>query len=572
MKKSILFAFFLTFLSSNLGATVWYVDHEATCTINCGSTWATAFDNIQDAIDAADTGEEIWVKMGSYSQETSLTVEPVNVDKPVSIYGGFDGTETERIQRDWVNNVTIVDGQGSAKHCFYITDNATIDGFSITGGNAFGSGDDRHGGGVFNKANSFINNCLFTGNHADDYHGGGVYTENSSLSITNCIFAGNSGGKGGGLYSIHNTTEVINCTFSENSALYGGGGIRSTGAGSMAIANSILWGNTTSHPDRPDEIYNEGPLLLNVDYNDIDQDGFAGSNGNIRQNPLFIGGSDYHLKTGSPCIDAGSPVSDYSNEPEPNGCRINMGAYGNTEEATVSSEPDGDGVYGACDNCPDFYSLDQTDSDGDGLGNVCDNCPDDYNPAQEDTDADLVGDICDDCTDTDGDGYGNPGFPENICPGDNCPDISNPDQTDSDGDGLGNICDNCPDTYNPGQEDSDDNGIGDACDLILVELSSFTASPLNAEVLIEWSTESEIDNAGFNIYRSESEEGDYLKITDKLIPAEGSPALGAYYKFVDEDVENRKTYYYKLEDIDLNGVSTLHGPVGATPRRIKSTE
>jgi len=45
---------------------------------------------------------------------------------------------------------------------------------------------------------------------------------------------------------------------------------------------------------------------------------------------------DFHLKKESPAIDAGDPTSDYSNEPEPNGGRINMGAYGNTSEATIS--------------------------------------------------------------------------------------------------------------------------------------------------------------------------------------------------------------------------------------------
>lgn len=68
------------------------------------------------------------------------------------------------------------------------------------------------------------------------------------------------------------------------------------------------------------------------------------------------------------------------------------------------------------------------------------------------------------CVDSDGDSYGDPGNPSNICPTDNCPNLYNPDQTDSDGDGIGDACDNCIETANAGQDDYDSDGIGDACD------------------------------------------------------------------------------------------------------------
>jgi len=113
------------------------------------------------------------------------------------------------------------------------------------------------------------------------------------------------------------------------------------------------------------------------------------------------------------------------------------------------SDRDGDGFgnpgYAAStcpdDNCPDSANVDQDDSDGDGIGDVCDNCPGDINTDQADADHDNIGDICDDCTDSDGDGYGDPGYPFNTCGLDNCPPLYNPDQADSNSDGIGDACD-----------------------------------------------------------------------------------------------------------------------------------
>jgi hypothetical protein len=97
-------------------------------------------------------------------------------------------------------------------------------------------------------------------------------------------------------------------------------------------------------------------------------------------------------------------------------------------------------------------------------------------------------------------------------------------------------------------------------------LIEFNTIPGNRMVTLTWSTASEIDNAGFNLYRSPAENGEYIKINNPLIPAHGSATHSASYKFVDKNMKNRKTYYYKLEDIDLSGTSTMHGPVSATPR------
>ncbi|MCX5887057.1 MAG: hypothetical protein NT096_14310 [Proteobacteria bacterium] len=103
----------------------------------------------------------------------------------------------------------------------------------------------------------------------------------------------------------------------------------------------------------------------------------------------------------------------------------------------------------------------------------------------------------------------------------------------------------------------------------VIELSSFTATPAHRKVILTWKTESEIDNAGFNVYRAKLEDGEYIKINGALIPAEGTSTRGTVYHYVDGNLVNGETCYYKLEDIDTSGFSSMHGPVSATPKGIK---
>jgi hypothetical protein len=77
------------------------------------------------------------------------------------------------------------------------------------------------------------------------------------------------------------------------------------------------------------------------------------------------------------------------------------------------------------------------------------------------------------------------------------------------------------------------------------------------EVKVNWATASETDNLGFHVYRSHSDEGEYEKINEKIIPStkEGE------YTFVDKSIEVGRTYYYKLIDVDIRGNEKEHGPI-----------
>jgi hypothetical protein len=98
-----------------------------------------------------------------------------------------------------------------------------------------------------------------------------------------------------------------------------------------------------------------------------------------------------------------------------------------------------------------------------------------------------------------------------------------------------------------------------------VEMRSFRAHAGEFSVFLEWTTAHEIDNAGFHLHRSCSREGPYQRINPSLIPGQGYSVRGAHYRFLDDDVGGGITYYYKLEDVDFDGLGTFHGPVWATP-------
>lgn len=97
-----------------------------------------------------------------------------------------------------------------------------------------------------------------------------------------------------------------------------------------------------------------------------------------------------------------------------------------------------------------------------------------------------------------------------------------------------------------------------------VKLVSFTARPSGAAVLLTWETAAEWDNLGFNLYRRGTLEKPATRLNAALIPSccPGG-GEGATYAFLDTTVQPGAVYFYTLEDVDLNGVRTLHGPVQA---------
>ena len=228
---------------------------------------------------------------------------------------------------------------------------------------------DYGGGGGMSNRNSrpTVTNCTFSSNTAVGFSGGGGMHngENSSPAVTNCNFSSNTGGYGGGMYNEYCSPTVNNCTFSDNVGTRFGGGMYNVDS-SPTVTNCIMWG------DSGNEIHNNPFSTPSISYSDIAGCGGSGAGwngslgadggGNIDAEPLFSNAAvgDYSLKSmagrfivnqspmgpviyavydleSSPCIDAGDPASDVGAEPEGNGDRVNIGAYGGTYRASRSS-------------------------------------------------------------------------------------------------------------------------------------------------------------------------------------------------------------------------------------------
>jgi len=81
-------------------------------------------------------------------------------------------------------------------------------------------------------------------------------------------------------------------------------------------------------------------------------------------------------------------------------------------------------------------------------------------------------------------------------------------------------------------------------------------------VRVDWTTESESNTAGFNLYRGESPEGPFpVKVNEQIIPPSPDPLLGGDYRFIDKSAKPGVTYYYQLQEVEKSGAVNVYGPV-----------
>ncbi len=93
-------------------------------------------------------------------------------------------------------------------------------------------------------------------------------------------------------------------------------------------------------------------------------------------------------------------------------------------------------------------------------------------------------------------------------------------------------------------------------------LADFDAAQASDAIMITWETDSELNNLGFNLWRGTSEAGPDVKLNETLIPSQSQGSSGGFtYTWEDrQDLVNGVTYWYWLDDLDVNGALTRHAP------------
>ena len=98
-----------------------------------------------------------------------------------------------------------------------------------------------------------------------------------------------------------------------------------------------------------------------------------------------------------------------------------------------------------------------------------------------------------------------------------------------------------------------------------VGLSTFYASAGDAQATLYWTTESEVNNLGFYLLRSQ-DGSEYVRVNETLVPGQGTSETRHEYSYTDKGLVNGVTYSYKVMDVDLAGTCTAHGPITVTPQ------
>ena len=327
---------------------MWYVNVSNT-NPGGGTTWGSAFLDLQDALDVASSGNQIWIAQGTYyPSDTGGSSEPreaaYRLIAGVEIYGGFAGNETDIMERlPYVNQVHLSgdlnnddngsgDNSENAYHVF-IADNLNgsppiLDGLFIRDGNANGSYYEHRSGGAIEVRNYSVGSTAlpavyltaFINNEAKDGGAIAISNQNGGISLLHCVLANNSASRDGGAIRSNGTTSINNCLLVGNTASEEGGALHVQGgqltlinstivqnrggfvggisvrpcesiegkpSASIVATNNILWNNRDEYGDQA-QLLLDSCVIYSIHYNCIQRYEFdLDSEGNTNANPRF---------------------------------------------------------------------------------------------------------------------------------------------------------------------------------------------------------------------------------------------------------------------------------------------
>lgn len=239
---------------------VWYVSHGGSGSQD-GRSWGSAFRSLQSALAVVAEGDEVWVAQGSYYPDTTDPSVSFVMRENTALYGGFNGTETAREQRDIRKYPTILSGNigkgdrtRNTRTIVMGANNAILDGFTIS--EAYAVDEAR----MHLVPTDILKNDMAVG--------GGMRNFMVSPIVRNCVFRNNHSPKGGAVYNVRKPggiqAKFINVDFIENTAQVRGGAV-SNDLGAMPVFINCRFLNNRSQ-DKGGALYNDfaaSPLLLN---------------------------------------------------------------------------------------------------------------------------------------------------------------------------------------------------------------------------------------------------------------------------------------------------------------------
>jgi hypothetical protein len=293
-----------------------------------GTSWALAYKDLQEALNEAVAGDEIYVAAGVYRPTTGAD-RSASFDIPngVKVYGGF-AVGGAFDQRDPLAHPTTLTGDigvpGNADNSFHVVRFVNVDsttllsGFAITGGNANGGQADSLGAGIRSSGVPTVVDCRIFGNTAAGAGAGAasLHSNVEQMLFVNCTFVGNTSSGTGTAVEVQNgPVRLFFCTIVNNTSSNGtSGGVRFLNAGTTSIiASCIIRDNVGGGAAPASQVAISNTTVITQSSNIT---GGLGSNA-VDADPLFVDrdGADnvigtiddnLRLRGSSPCIDKAS--------------------------------------------------------------------------------------------------------------------------------------------------------------------------------------------------------------------------------------------------------------------------